>query len=293
MRACRPARVAAEVTSDSRSLQQPHQQRLLRVQPVLGFVPHRAVRPVDHVIGDLVSSVRWKTVQNNHIRLRSVDETGVDLERFERAHPVEPVVLLTHRRPRVGDEHVGAVNGRFRIGRDRHRGARVGGTFLGGRDKPRVGLETGGGGDGDMNAGGDPAQHQRVRHVVGTVAEVRQPQAVQCADALVERLQIGQHLAGVELVGERIDDRHGRPRSHGGQPVLSERPPDDRLDVSRQDPPGVLAAFRRDRAACCGRRPRPRGHRVERCPSRTRTACASSSCRRSRRRHVDRRAGGG
>ena len=59
-----------------------------------------------------------------------------------------------------------------------HRGAGVGGAFLGGRDELRVGLETGGGGDGDVHAGGDPAEHQRVRHVVGAVAEVGHPQPV-------------------------------------------------------------------------------------------------------------------
>src|SRR5882724_512142 len=76
MRACRPTRVAEVMprlplapvlarTSlrsslalvfgksclDSRSLQQPHQQRLLGVQPVLGLVPHRAARSVDDLVG--------------------------------------------------------------------------------------------------------------------------------------------------------------------------------------------------------------------------------------------------
>ena len=172
----------------TRPLHQPHQQGLLGVQPVLGFIPNRAVHAVDHVIGDLVSSVRRKAVQNNHIRLRTFDETGVYLEGSKRSHPVETVVLLTHRRPRVGDEHVGTVGGGVRIGRHRHRSSGVGGPFVGGRDKSRVRLETGWSGDGDMDACGDPAQHQRVSHVVGTVAEVGQPQTVQGAHAFVERL---------------------------------------------------------------------------------------------------------
>src|SRR6202021_3058792 len=48
-----------------RPLQKPHQQRLLRMQPILGLVPDRAVRPVDHVVGDLVTSVRRKAMQHN------------------------------------------------------------------------------------------------------------------------------------------------------------------------------------------------------------------------------------
>ena len=210
------------------------------MQPVLGLVPHRAVRPVDHLVGDLVAAVGGKAVQDNRIRLSPSEERRVDLERPERPHPVQSVVLLAHRRPGVGDEDVGAVGGRLRIGRHGHRGAGVCGTFLGGRDELRVGLETGGGGDGDMYARGDPAEHQRVRHVVGAVAEVGQPQAVQRAPAFVERLQIGEHLARVELVGQRVDHRHRRGGRHRGQPLLGEGPPHDGVDVARQHPSGVL-----------------------------------------------------
>ena len=111
---------------------------------------------------------------------------------------------------------------------------------LGGRDKPRVGFETGGGGDGDMYARGDTAQHQRVRHVVGAVAEIGQPQAVQRAPALVERLQVGEHLARVELVGQCVDHRHRRGGRHRGETLLCERPPHDGVDVAGQHPSGVL-----------------------------------------------------
>ena len=139
-------------------------------------------------------------------RCARASSARVDLERPERSDPIQSVVLLAHRRPGVGDQDVGAVSGRLRIRRQGHRGAGVGGTFLGGRDELRVGLETGGGGDGDMDACGHPAEHQRVRHVVGAVAEVGEPQPVQRALALVERLQVGEHLARVELVGQRVDD---------------------------------------------------------------------------------------
>ena len=71
MRACRPAagRVSAAPSIGHRPLQQPHQQRLLGVQPVLGLVPHRAVRAVDHLVGDLVSPVSRKAVQHNGFRV--------------------------------------------------------------------------------------------------------------------------------------------------------------------------------------------------------------------------------
>src|SRR5258705_13317704 len=93
MRACRPALVAAEVMprlppapvlaraslrsslalvfgSSSRLLQQPRQQRLLGMQPVLRLIPHGALRSVDHLVSDFVSTVRRKAVQHNRIPLR-------------------------------------------------------------------------------------------------------------------------------------------------------------------------------------------------------------------------------
>ncbi len=155
--------------------------------------------------------------------------------------PVQPVVLLAHRRPGVGDQHVGAVGGRRGIGGERHRGAGRCGALLGGGHELRVRFEAGGRGDGDVDARRDPAEHQRVRHVVGAVAEVGQPQPLQRALALGERLQVGQHLARVELVGQRVDDRHASPRTAiAVEPLLAERAPHDRVDVAGQHLSGVL-----------------------------------------------------
>jgi hypothetical protein len=79
---------------------------------------------------------------------------------------------------------------------------------LGGCGQHRIGCESGWGRDCHVHPGGDPAEHQRMRHVVGAVTEVRHPQTAQCSLALGDGLQVGQHLAGVELVGKRVDDRH-------------------------------------------------------------------------------------
>src|ERR1700712_3865681 len=74
MRACRAGRVSAAVIARagatgargatrewpwlvSRSLQEPDEDSLLGVQPVLGLVPHDALRPVDDRGGDLLAPV--------------------------------------------------------------------------------------------------------------------------------------------------------------------------------------------------------------------------------------------
>src|SRR5437879_10439433 len=94
MRACRPARVVSGVAllwviapllliaslcivdgaASLRPLQQPHQQRLLGVQPVLGLVPDRAARSVHHLVGDLVPAMGRKAMQHNGFRVRQPDE---------------------------------------------------------------------------------------------------------------------------------------------------------------------------------------------------------------------------
>src|SRR6478672_3888237 len=45
---------ASLLAAQSCALQQPYQERLLGMQPILGFVPHGALRPVDDVVGDFV-----------------------------------------------------------------------------------------------------------------------------------------------------------------------------------------------------------------------------------------------
>ena len=44
------------------------------------------------------------------------------------------------------------------------------------------------------------------------------------AEPLANRLEVGQHLARVEVVGERVDHRNGRCSGHGLDPALREGP---------------------------------------------------------------------
>ena len=187
--------------------------------------------------------MRRKAVQHNGIGVSTVEQRGVDLERAKRADPVEAVVLLPHRRPRVGDQHVGAAGGGLRVGGDGHRRPGLGGPTLGGGEEPRLRPETGWRGDGHVHAGGHAADHQRVRHIVGAVTEVGHPQAAERPLAFGQGLQVGKHLAGMEVVGQRIDDGNRCRGGHRGEPVLAEGAPHDRVDETRQHPAGVLQRF--------------------------------------------------
>ena len=56
----------------------------------------------------------------------------------------------------------------------------------------------------------------------------------------LDGLQVGQGLAGVELVGERIDHGHGRGRRHRVDALLPGGPPGDGRHLPGQHPGHVL-----------------------------------------------------
>ena len=218
MRACRPARVAlfgAPWTAGHRDRSSSHTSSAFWACSRFSASSHTALAGPS-ITSSVISSPRCAGRQCSTMASgsASAQQSRVDLERPERLDPVQPVVLLAHRRPGVGDQDVGARCGRLGVGGHRHRGAGGLGALLGRGQHRRVGREAVRSGDGDVDAGGHPAEHQRVRHVVGAVTEIGQLEAGQRPLAFGDGLQIGQHLAGMELVGERVDHRHRRGRRH-------------------------------------------------------------------------------
>jgi hypothetical protein len=83
------------------------------------------------------------------------------------------------------------------------------------------------------------AEQQRVRHVV-PVAQVGDRQAGELAALLADGEQIGQALARVLEVRQRVDHGNGRRGREQLQALLFERSHDDRIHVPRQRPTRVL-----------------------------------------------------
>ena len=116
MRACRPARVGA----GHAAFQQPYQECLLGMQAVLRLVPHRALRAVNDLVGDLggprcarqCRTTAPGSARSNRSPLSWKGRKG----RTGRGR-----LLLPHRRPGVGHQHVGTVGRRQWIGCHRHR----------------------------------------------------------------------------------------------------------------------------------------------------------------------------
>ena len=91
------------------------------MQAVLGLVEHDRLRPVDHLVGDLVAAMGRQAVHEHRTRIRSRHQPGVDLIALEQV-VAALVVLIPHRDPRIRDHAVAAFHRLLRIGADMDRG---------------------------------------------------------------------------------------------------------------------------------------------------------------------------
>ena len=89
------------------------------------------------------------------------------------------------------------------------------------------------------------ADEQRGADVV-PVADVDELQAVEPAAAFADRHQVGEDLARVRGIGQRVHDRDRRVPSQFFDVVLRERADHERVDVPREDGGGVA-----DRLTAC------------------------------------------
>ena len=266
------------------ALQQEGQQRLLRVQPVLGLVPDDALRAVDDLGRDLLAAVGGQAVQHDRVGAAAAERRGGrrrTARTAPRARPARPP---------------GPSTPRCRWRRRRRRRAPPPGRSVTVTEPPvpaamrsavgddrRIGLVAGRAGDADVQPGRGAAEQVGVRHVVGGVAEVGEGQPGEPLLVLADRLQVGEDLARVELVGQRVDDRHRADRRHLLDAVLAVGAPDDRGDL-----PGEHAGGVGDRLAHADAgQPAVDDDRVAAelgdADARTTAGCAASACRRSAR----------
>ena len=230
--------------------------------------PRRGRRAVDDRRRDLLAAVRGQAVQHDRAvgaaRASAASSTAYGTNGRAR---VVRLVLLAHRDPGVGGEDVGAVGGRRGVGGDGDRAARARRRAAGRRRRRRVGQVAGGRADPHVHPGVGAAEQVGVRHVVGAVAQVGQREAGQAPAPLADGLQVGEDLARVERVGERVDDGHAgsRPPSPRCGPgrrcaTRSRRPggPSTRAVSSIGSPRPIWLRRRRSRA---GSRPARRRRR--------------------------------
>ncbi len=209
--------------------EQHRENRLLRVQPVLGLVEHDGPRAVEDTGGDFLAAVRRQAMHEERVRLGARHQRLVDLIAGKRPFPFARFVLLSHRRPDVGVDGARALDRGLRVGEQPKRRAvtRQARDLLLDSVRQDVAVRRG---QVHVHAGHHRRLRQRGRDVVA-VADVRDGAAGQRAEPLLQREQVGHGLARVLLVGECVHDVQARSR--GGElleHLLRERADDDGID---------------------------------------------------------------
>ena len=93
------------------------------VQPVLGLLPRERARSVEHVAGDLLAAVRRQAVQHDRVGRGAARAARRRCSSRRTRAAARRLVLLPHRRPDVGRQHVRARRGLARIRGQRDRAA--------------------------------------------------------------------------------------------------------------------------------------------------------------------------
>ena len=201
------------------SAQQGEEDGFLGVEAVFGLLEDYGLGAVEDGIGDFGVAVGGQAVHEDGVRLGVGHEGFVDLVGLEDGGAAGGLVLEAHGGADVGVDGVGAGDGLDGVGVEGDAAAgllgdldglvgdlELGREGLGGRDRA-VGAELGGG------------EHERVADVVA-VADVGEVEALGGAEALLEGEEVGEGLAGMLEVGERVDDRDARAGGHFGDGVV-------------------------------------------------------------------------
>ena len=208
------------------------------MQPVLGFDQHARPGTVQDGRRHLFVAMGRQTVKKDGVRGGPVHERLVDLVRRECGLPSRALVLLSHGGPNVGGHHACALDGFVRVAN--HLGVR---RALGPCQDGRVGAVA----FGTRQAKGEAQAGGGVEPRVGHVVAVSDPRHAQCIPVGAELFrgggQVGQHLAGVEQVGEAVHHRHRSVTGELEQLPMGEGAYQKGVGVAAQDAGGVRHAL--------------------------------------------------
>src|SRR6266699_523835 len=102
--------------------QAPGEDALLGVKSVFRLVEHHGLRPVDHLVGDLMAAMRREAMHEHGVGFRSRQQPPVDLIRLEQIVPAL-AILVPHGHPGVGHDAIGPGRRALRIMADDDCGA--------------------------------------------------------------------------------------------------------------------------------------------------------------------------
>ena len=204
--------VALEGVGHARFLagQELDEERLLDVEPVLGLVEDQAPRPVHDLGRDLLAAMGRQAVHRQCVGPRGIEHGVVHLVAAEGVAALLRLGLLAHRGPGVGVDDVGAADHRVWIGPEGEPPAGGLGQLRRASHDALVGAVAVGVGEADLHAHGRADERERVVDVVA-VADEREDHPLEAGQALLDREQVGQRLAGMLAQGQAVDHRDRRP----------------------------------------------------------------------------------
>ena len=153
------------------------------------------------------------------------------------------LVRLAHGHPDIGIEHLGASGGVLGVLVELQNGAGILGNGLTLLHQPGVGKIFLGGTHHKVHPHLGAAHHQGIAHVVAGVAVINVLDALQRAEAFLDREKIRQDLGGVSLVGEAVPHGNGGVAGQLLHHLLAVAPVFDAVEHGGQHPGGVGDAF--------------------------------------------------
>jgi hypothetical protein len=91
------------------------------MQPVFGFVENHRMRPIQHLVGDLLAAMRRQAVHEDGVGLGLGDQPAIDLIAFEQV-VATCAIAVAHRDPGIRHHAIYAAHRLLGIGPKRDRG---------------------------------------------------------------------------------------------------------------------------------------------------------------------------
>src|SRR5690606_21243308 len=197
------------------------------------FVPHDALWSVHDLAGDFLAAMRWQAVHEHCRRVGDGHHFGIDAPVGESLAALFVLGFIAHAGPDIGGDQMRAPAGVQGIGELLQD---VACRFA---DTLRLELVALGGGYMQLEFEDFGGLQPGIGHVVA-VAYPGHGLAFDGPEVLDEGEDIGQDLAGVEFVGQPIDDGYARVRRKALYAGLFEGSDHDQIDHARDHARGVF-----------------------------------------------------
>src|SRR5216683_3401977 len=204
------------------------QDGLLHVHAVFGLIEDDRPGAVEDFRRDFQTAVRRKTVHEHGVRGSKRHQLWIHLVGLEGGDAYVLFGFEAHAGPRIGVYGLRAADRFARVGHQFDFGFGFAGHALAIGDNFRQGLVIRRRGDAQVNAKPRGEVDQRMANVIA-VANVSELEAAQRPKFFFQSEEIGQRLAGMKLVGKRVDHRDAGIRGHFLEDALMINARDDAL----------------------------------------------------------------